>query len=336
MNLTRMPAAKVQMPQFPPRATPYQVLGVARDASATELRRAYRRQMRRTHPDLGGAPEDFAAVQRAWEQVGEARARAAYDRTGGARGASGRAPGSAPSPRVWTSGPTAAQEAGRARSHGHPGGSSRERYLSLLREWVGRGAGLTDPYDETLIARAPAEIRHALADASAEEATAAVLAGLGTGFTIWHDVATETGSQGWAADAGADTSDPAKIDHIVLGPSGLFALQSEDWGAPVQVRGRDLASAGLDRRARPMAALARRAKLSRRWRATFSALVIVLPDEAIEERVTVLRRRGTPRLVVQRSGLDELLRAGYPAGTGMDLDRVFALRSRLQERIRFV
>src|SRR5699024_9557592 len=97
--------------------------------------------------------------------------------------------------RVWTAGSTSGgtRAPSKARSHGHPGGWSRERYLTLLREWVGRGVPVPDPYDEKLIASAPREIRLALADAQAEEATATLLADLGSAFTIWHDVATDTG-----------------------------------------------------------------------------------------------------------------------------------------------
>ncbi|MES1169491.1 MAG: DnaJ domain-containing protein, partial [Leifsonia sp.] len=58
------------MPESPLTSSPYAVLGIATDASSTELRRAYRRRLRETHPDTGGAAEQFDAVQRAWEQIG--------------------------------------------------------------------------------------------------------------------------------------------------------------------------------------------------------------------------------------------------------------------------
>ena len=59
--------------------TAYEVLGVARTASAEELRRAYRAAARRTHPDAGGDARDFRAVVRAWEAVGDPEARRRYD-----------------------------------------------------------------------------------------------------------------------------------------------------------------------------------------------------------------------------------------------------------------
>lgn len=57
----------------------YDVLDVARDASAAELRRAYRRQVQVAHPDAGGDPARFREVQEAWEVLSDARGRAAYD-----------------------------------------------------------------------------------------------------------------------------------------------------------------------------------------------------------------------------------------------------------------
>ena len=60
----------------------YAVLGVPRDASAPEIRRAYRRVARRHHPDLNPDPsgaEQFGAAARAYEVLGDPAARARYD-----------------------------------------------------------------------------------------------------------------------------------------------------------------------------------------------------------------------------------------------------------------
>ncbi|MDQ1512205.1 MAG: hypothetical protein QOC59_47, partial [Microbacteriaceae bacterium] len=57
-------------------ASPYEVLGVAPSASDEDLRRAYRRLLRETHPDVGGDPLRFIAVQTAWERIGSPDARA--------------------------------------------------------------------------------------------------------------------------------------------------------------------------------------------------------------------------------------------------------------------
>jgi curved DNA-binding protein CbpA len=61
---------------------PYAVLGVPRNASAPDIRRAYRRVARRHHPDLNpdpGGPERFAAAARAYEVLSDPVARARYD-----------------------------------------------------------------------------------------------------------------------------------------------------------------------------------------------------------------------------------------------------------------
>lgn len=45
---------------------PHAVLRVAPTARADELRRAWRRRARQTHPDHGGDPDAFAAVHQAY------------------------------------------------------------------------------------------------------------------------------------------------------------------------------------------------------------------------------------------------------------------------------
>jgi len=47
------------------------VLGVPPDGGIDEARHAYRKRRREYHPDHGGDPEMFHAVQRAWEQAQE-------------------------------------------------------------------------------------------------------------------------------------------------------------------------------------------------------------------------------------------------------------------------
>ena len=86
--------------------THYDVLGVGLSASTEEIRAAYRRRARSTHPDLGGDPAEFHAVQVAFDTLGNPRRRAAYDgtlptpsgtTTGGARTTGGAPAGNAPS-----------------------------------------------------------------------------------------------------------------------------------------------------------------------------------------------------------------------------------------------
>lgn len=299
------------MPESPLSASPYDVLGVAPTASQDELKRAFRRAMRETHPDVGGDQARFVAVQLAWERVGTVQARTAYD--------SGRRPAEHG---TFTAQPGRPRQdtRPRARSYGHPGGWRRERYLDQLREWVGRGVTVDDPYDPALVRSAPREIRRTLADALAEESTARTLAELGIGFTVWHDVAT-----GHPED---------KLDHVVLGPSGLFAILSEDFGGPVRVRKGELIGDAVAGE-RPMGELARRAKiLARQLRVKFTGLVIVLPDDALDEPVADLGSvRGARAVAVRQSVLGHYLRSDPGAVGGTE---VFEVRTRLQAGIRFV
>jgi curved DNA-binding protein CbpA len=300
----------------PIAATPYEVLRVSVSATEDELRRAYRRRLRETHPDTGGRATEFNAVQLAWEQVGTADARARYD--------GGRA--SAAPHVTFEQQPHRPRQNSRpgARSYGHPGGWRRERYLSLVREWVGRGATIDNPYDPALVRSAPRDIRHILADALAEEATARALAELGIAYTIWHDVATGGGPE-------------EKIDHIVLGPTGLFSLLSEDWGGPVKVRKGELVGDVLGGE-HPFHSLAARTRyVSRQTRVRFDAMIIVVPDDATDAGLTLAGRiRGVPAALVQSSRLPELLRDGLPGTPAVGGSDLFEIRTRLQANIRFV
>jgi curved DNA-binding protein len=63
----------------------YQTLGVARDASADDIKHAYRRLARKHHPDLNKEPEAearFKEIGEAYEVLKDAEKRAAYDDVG--------------------------------------------------------------------------------------------------------------------------------------------------------------------------------------------------------------------------------------------------------------
>ena len=307
------------MPDSPMSASPYEVLGVPAGATDEDLRRAYRRLLRETHPDTGGDPQRFIAVQAAWERVGSPDARAQYDR---GRSPLGEPASWAPSSGPRTSGDRPASTRPTARTFGHPGGWRRERYLVLLREWVGLGESIPDPYDPVLVRRAPREIRHLLADALAEEATARRLGSLGIGYTVWHDVAA----------GGSDE----KIDHVVLGPTGLFAIQSEDFGGPVGVRRGELTGEALAGE-RPMHELAVRAKtVARAAHVKFTGLLLVLPDEHLDEPAASLgSSRGAEQVVLRASVLLTALRDGLPDSRPVGGNEIFEVRTRLQAAIRF-
>ncbi|WP_130177488.1 DnaJ domain-containing protein [Cryobacterium sp. SO1] len=302
------------MSDSPAAASPYEVLGVSPSVTDEELRRAYRRKLRQSHPDVGGSPASFHAVQVAWERIGSPESRAAYD---GAR-----------YPETSYSGvPTPARPSSsgmKARMHGHPGGHSRQRYLALLREWAGRGTVIDDPYAPDLIRSAPREIRHRLAKALAEETTAQLISGLGIGYTAWHDIATR--------------DDVEKVDHVVLGPAGLFAILSEDWGAPVQLKRGELAGEALEPGEEPLDEFAAAARiLAKSLRVRFTALIVVAPDVAVPEPLSLPSRGRRPLVVViPRSRLVSVLRDGIPGMERGSFEKVFELRSTLQNGIRFV
>lgn len=319
------------MTNSPAAPSPYEVLGVDPTASAAELRKAYRRLLRRTHPDTGGDPARFLAVQQAWARVGDAESRRRWDSghsasserasrfdTASAATSSESTPRK-PTPREPASGSTSGSSV-RARTYGHPGGYARERFLVLMREWVGRGAEPVDVYAPSLVRSAPREIRHLLAKALAEEATVRAISGLGIGYTAWSDVATDRG----------------KLDHVVLGPAGLFAITSEDWGSEVRLVRGELTGDGIVAGDQPVRSLARRAKaLGRAARVRFTGTIIVVPDESLTESITPIGKKHASA-IVRLSALPLVLRDGLGGGQRLSIEDVFDVRSRLQQSVNFV
>jgi curved DNA-binding protein CbpA len=67
----------------------YADLGIPRSASPEEVKKAYRRRAKKTHPDTeGGSQEKFAQVQRAYMVLSDQKSRDSYDKTGDADAAS--------------------------------------------------------------------------------------------------------------------------------------------------------------------------------------------------------------------------------------------------------
>ncbi len=60
----------------------YELLGIARDASPDDVKRAYRRAARAHHPDAGGDEEAFKAATHAYQVLSDPERRARYDRFG--------------------------------------------------------------------------------------------------------------------------------------------------------------------------------------------------------------------------------------------------------------
>jgi DnaJ-class molecular chaperone len=70
----------------------YDVLGVKRDASAEEIKRAYRKLAREHHPDVSKAPDaqkKFTEIQEAYATLSDETKRAQYDRFGHAAAGAG-------------------------------------------------------------------------------------------------------------------------------------------------------------------------------------------------------------------------------------------------------
>ena len=64
---------------------PYDELGVSSHASAEEIKAAYRQLVKQHHPDAGGDDQRMLALNAAWEVLGDAERRRAFDRTRASR-----------------------------------------------------------------------------------------------------------------------------------------------------------------------------------------------------------------------------------------------------------
>lgn len=74
----------------------YKELDVERGASQDEIRRAYRKLVVQHHPDKGGNPEKFKAIQKSYEILSDERAKSVYDQTGQIPGEDPGIPGGFP------------------------------------------------------------------------------------------------------------------------------------------------------------------------------------------------------------------------------------------------
>jgi len=71
---------------------PYEILGVAKEASQEDIKRAYRKLAAKYHPDVNKTPEatqKFKEIQQAWEILSDPQKKAQFDRFGAAAGGVG-------------------------------------------------------------------------------------------------------------------------------------------------------------------------------------------------------------------------------------------------------
>jgi hypothetical protein len=70
-------SAPIRARVAPTKQSIWQTLGLAADATLLDIKRAYKKRALETHPDRGGAADDFRAVQSAYEAALKRRARPA-------------------------------------------------------------------------------------------------------------------------------------------------------------------------------------------------------------------------------------------------------------------
>jgi DnaJ-class molecular chaperone len=119
----------------------YATLGVARGASAEDIRKAYRQLARKCHPDLNPddpkAKEKFQQVQTAFDVLNDPKKRELYDRYGAAYESAGARPGGGPRP--WPGGGAEGVEINFEDLFG--GGGSGGAFADLFKQFGNRGRG---------------------------------------------------------------------------------------------------------------------------------------------------------------------------------------------------
>ena len=175
-----------------------------------------------------------------------------------------------------------------------------------------------DAYAPDLVAEVPAAASAALRAAVAQEETARELMELGPSYAFWNGVSVPR-----SGDA---------VDHLVLGPQGLVAVESVPQGADAATdpAARDAALRGLDARARALA---------REMEVPVVGLVLSLPSGVLGAAPVVLHAADDPHAIpayaVARTLLADHVAAGLPGLSAMDPERLLAVRTRLVLDARF-
>jgi curved DNA-binding protein len=87
-----------------PTTNYYELLGVKKDASADEIKKAFRKLARKHHPDAGGDEEKFKQINEAYEVLSDSEKRTQYDQYGQYFGSGGMPPGGAGGAGGWPGG----------------------------------------------------------------------------------------------------------------------------------------------------------------------------------------------------------------------------------------
>lgn len=113
----------------------YDLLGVTKDVSPAELKKAYHRMAKTHHPDKGGDPETFKDIQRAFEVLSDPEQREKYDQFGEA----GLAEDSPSSPQDLFGQLFGTKGGGKGRKGGRPKTKDQARQIWVTLEHIYNG-----------------------------------------------------------------------------------------------------------------------------------------------------------------------------------------------------
>jgi molecular chaperone DnaJ len=129
----------------------YSTLGVARDASEDDVRKAYRKLARKHHPDLNpgdkAAEDRFKKLQEAYDVLSDPKKKQMYDQFGfySENGAAGAGPGPQQGPNMGFGGFDFSDVFSRGAGSGAPGAGRRRpaeesaNFQDIFSQWFGRG-----------------------------------------------------------------------------------------------------------------------------------------------------------------------------------------------------